>query len=112
MFNKEVFSKILTKIYKTYNNQRDFADATDVNRAYLSQYMNLKLDNPPTPKILEKIANASNGITSYDELMYVCGYYSSLKIDELLKYNLDDTIKMINKNALENNRCCSIKLEY
>lgn len=77
MFNKETFSEILTKIYKTYSNQRDFADATEVNRAYLSQYMNKKLDNPPTPKILEKIANASKGVTSYEELMLVCGYFDN-----------------------------------
>lgn len=59
MFNKEKFSDILTKIYRTYNNQRDFAEATGVNRGYLSQYINKKLENPPTPKILEKLSNAS-----------------------------------------------------
>ena len=49
MFNKDDFAEILTKIYKTYNNQRDFADATGVNRAYLSRYMNKKINNPPSP---------------------------------------------------------------
>ena len=64
MFNKDDFAEILTKIYKTYNNQRDFADATGVNRAYLSRYMNKKINNPPSPKILEKIANNSFGVIS------------------------------------------------
>ncbi|MBQ8292377.1 MAG: helix-turn-helix domain-containing protein [Bacilli bacterium] len=77
MFNKNTFSEILTKIYRTYNNQRDFAEATEVNRAYLSQYINMKLDNPPTPKILEKIAKASHGLTTYEELMTICGYFDS-----------------------------------
>lgn len=77
MFNKKLFSDILTKIYKTYNNQRDFAEAAEVNRAYLSQYINMKLDNPPTPKILARIANASKGITDYEELMIVCGHYEA-----------------------------------
>lgn len=36
--------------------------------------MNMKLNEPPKPKILEKLANASNGLTTYDELMQVCGY--------------------------------------
>lgn len=74
MFDKKMFSEILFKIYKTYNNQRDFADTTGVNRAYLSQYMNMKLDNPPSPKILEKIAKHSNNIITYAQLMEVCGY--------------------------------------
>ena len=77
MFNKEKFSEILTKIYNTYNNQRDFADSTGVNRAYLSQYINQKLDNPPSPKVLMKIANNSNGITTYEELMEICGFLIS-----------------------------------
>ena len=74
MFDKESFSKILINIYKSYNNQREFAEATGVNRAYLSQYMNMKLDNPPTPKILMGIANASKNLTTYAELMQTCGY--------------------------------------
>lgn len=74
IFDKEKFSKILNDIYKTYPNQRDFAHAMGTSRGYLSQYINMKFDNPPTPKILEKIANASNGLTNYNELMQVCGY--------------------------------------
>lgn len=74
MFNKEKFSEILKKIYNTFDNQRDFADATGVNRGYLSRYMNMKISNPPSPKILINIANASKGITTYDELMGICGY--------------------------------------
>lgn len=79
MFDKKMFSEILFKIYKTYNNQRDFADATGVNRAYLSQYINQKLDNPPTPKILEKIASNSHNIVTYPQLMEVCGYIEGSK---------------------------------
>lgn len=97
MFNKDVFSEILTKIYKTYNNQRDFADATEVNRAYLSQYMNKKLDNPPTPKILGKIANASRGIISYAQLMEVCGYID-VSIDISANLIKQKTEYIINNN--------------
>jgi len=84
MFNKETFSQILIRIYKTYNNQRDFADAAEVNRAYLSQYMNGKLENPPTPKILVKIANASHGLTTYEELMTICGHIKENDLDSYL----------------------------
>lgn len=95
MFNKELFSNILTKIYKTYNNQRDFAEATEVNRAYLSQYINMKLDNPPTPKILARIANASKGITDYEELMIVCGHYETTL--ESTVYEIYTKLKELNK---------------
>lgn len=75
MFNKQKFSEIFKKIYNSYDNQRDFASSTGVNRAYISQYMNCKLSNPPTPKILKKIADGSKGLTTYNELMEVCGYF-------------------------------------
>lgn len=74
MFNKEKFSEILKKIYNTFDNQREFANAAGVNRGYLSRYMNMKIINPPSPKILMNIANASKGITTYEELMSICGY--------------------------------------
>lgn len=98
MFDKKVFSEILTKIYKAYNNQRDFAHATGVNRAYLSQYMNQKLDNPPSPKVLVKIANNSKHITSYQELMDVCGYnLNSSNTPSALRF-LDKKMKELEKN--------------
>ena len=74
MFDKNEFARILKNISETYNNQRDFAKKSGINRTYLSQYINMKLDKPPKPEILEKLANASNNITTYSELMIVCGY--------------------------------------
>lgn len=104
MFDKKVFSEILIKIYKTYNNQRDFAQATGVNRAYLSQYMNQKLSNPPSPKVLVKIANNSKSITSYKELMDVCGY-------NLNSSNTPSALKLLDKKMkeLETNTNNSVK---
>ena len=74
MFNKVDFANILKKINSLYENQTQFANASGVNRTYLSQYMNLKLDTPPSPKILKGIANASKGLTTYDDLMKICDY--------------------------------------
>lgn len=74
MFNKETFSNILKKINASYETMTEFAKKAEFDRTYISKYINQKLDNPPTPKILEKIAKASNGITSYTELMEICGY--------------------------------------
>ena len=74
MFDKNKFALILKKISDTYDNQREFSEKSDINRTYLSKYMNMKLDNPPKPEILQRLSNASNGITSYYELMSICDY--------------------------------------
>jgi len=74
MFDKNRFAIIIKEIKKTYDTQEEFSKKSEIGRTYLSQYMNMKLDEPPKPKILEKLANASKGITTYDELMQVCGY--------------------------------------
>lgn len=81
MFDKNKFAQILKNINETYNSQRDFAKKSGINRTYLSQYMNIKLDEPPKPNILKKIADNSNGIVSYYELMIICGYVDSDNID-------------------------------
>lgn len=74
MFNKEIFSKILSDIHGNYENMTEFAKAAAFDRSYISKYIHKRLDNPPSPKILERIANASKGITTYNELMFICGY--------------------------------------
>lgn len=98
MFDKIKFSEVLNKIYKSYDNQRVFAEATGVNRGYLSQYINKKLNSPPSPKILKGIADGSLGITSYDELMQICGYVTYEEISEVknsLKNHSNDEIFVI-----------------
>lgn len=77
MFDKNKFAQVLKNINETYSSQRDFAKKSEINRTYLSQYMNMKLDDPPTPKTLKKLAYSSNGITTYEALMVICGYSNS-----------------------------------
>lgn len=77
MFDKKKFADVLEKINSTYSSMTEFAEKANLNRTYISKYINQKLDNPPTPKILEKISTASNGITSYYDLMSICNYISS-----------------------------------
>lgn len=77
MFDKKKFADVLIQINSTYSSMTDFAEKANLNRTYISKYVNQKLDNPPTPKILEKISNASNGIVSYYDLMSICDYISS-----------------------------------
>ena len=66
MFNKEEFSRILLKIQANYNNQEDFAKYSGIGRTSISQYINCKIEIPPKPHLLEKLADASKGITNYN----------------------------------------------
>lgn len=80
MFQKEIYSNILKKILGKYDSIQDFANNAGIDRGYLSRQINQKLDSPPTPKILKKIADSSQKITTYDELMEVCGYFNTKKV--------------------------------
>ncbi len=110
MFDKIKFSEILTKIKELYDSQEEFAKYSGVGRTYISQYMNCKIDYPPKPQLIEKIAKASKGVTTYDELMSICGYINKinnsltessyfvqiplfLNLQEFLIYNLDKRIE-------------------
>lgn len=105
MFNKETFAKVLKKINETYENQTYFGKASGVNRTYLSQYMNLKLDSPPSPKVLKGLADASKGIVSYEELMEICGYIdidnNTISNEEKLElvYNLQTDLNILKDNT-------------
>lgn len=81
MFNQDKFANILKKINENYNTMTDFGKSASFDRTYISKYINKKLSNPPTPKILEKIAKASKGITTYSELMQICGYININEYD-------------------------------
>ena len=80
-FDKENFSKILIKIKDTYGSINQMAEKTGVTSAYLSKLIRLMYDNAPSPEILKKIADNSNGVVSYYELMVLCGYVGSDNID-------------------------------
>lgn len=90
MFDKNKFAQILKNITDTYESQREFSKKSEINRTYLSQYMNMKLNKPPKPEILERLANASHGITNYGKLMEVCGY-----LDEDIKEELINKLKSL-----------------
>ena len=93
MFDKEHFAKIIKKISENYESQREFSSLSEINRTYLSQYMNMKLDDPPKPKILKKLASSSKGLISYEELMQICGYLNGNSDEEVFSlYNKMNTI--------------------
>ena len=94
MFFKDEFSKILSNINNTYSTMTEFANKADFDRTYISKYIHKNLDNPPTPKILEKIAHASKGITTYEELMRVCGYFGNICAERLKGCRLSKNLSL------------------
>lgn len=88
MFDIKKFSEILQKISDSYGSISEFADKSEVNRTYISKYINMKLDSPPTPKILEKIAENSKGVTNYIELMMTCDYYTGYTLLNEIEKNV------------------------
>nr|DAE21081.1 MAG TPA: LexA repressor [Siphoviridae sp. ctRCE13] len=102
MFDKIKFSQILNKINSTYDSMTEFSEKSKVNRTYLSQYINQKLDSPPSPKVLLKIANNSNKMTNYEELMLTCGYLEkNMEIDEVLKNIFNQYLPILKELKLD-----------
>lgn len=99
MFDKDLFSNILKKINDEYSSMTEFAKKASLDRSYISKYINKRLTNPPTPKILAGIANASKGLTSYDELMKICGY---INLSGLYDINLNtDELSILSEMLLD-----------
>lgn len=99
MFFKNDFANIIKNISNNYDNQRDFAIKSGINRNYLSRYMNLKMDKPPKPSILLKLADASDGAYSYMKLMQICGYINYNEND--IKYELEKKLKLFDLTEKE-----------
>lgn len=97
MFNKVDFANILKKINNEYDSMTEFAKVASLDRSYISKYIHKKLNNPPTPKILSGIANASKGITTYQELMQICGYISKEENNNFNMYNQNKFIEILKK---------------
>lgn len=74
MFDKDKFAKIILDISENYENQREFSAKSKISRTFLSGYINKKIDKPPKPATLEKLVKASQGKTTYNDLMLICGY--------------------------------------
>lgn len=101
MFDKIKFSKILRNINDTYDTMTEFSKKSGVNRTYLSQYINQKLDSPPSPGVLMKIANNSHEITTYEELMDICNYFSHSSLSALELLSIEEQIDKLEKERKE-----------
>ena len=85
-FERTSFANILKTLRDYYGSITKLAETAGVDRTYLSKYINFTTAEPPSPKILRKVANASDGLFTYLELMYFCGYFTEEEYDILYKY--------------------------
>lgn len=101
LFDKETFSTILTEIYNKYPNQISFAKEANINRTYISKYINKKISVPPSAKILRRLSNVSKGITTYQELMRICGYLDNNEIIITNKGRLERILELANGLSIQ-----------
>lgn len=73
MYNQDKFIEILKKCLRDYS-LNEYSRIAGVDAGYISRILNKKRKNPPSPSVLKKIADTSIGITTYEELMEICGY--------------------------------------
>ena len=86
MFNQEEYKTLLLKAIGD-RNLSDFSEESTVNRTYISKYVNCRLEKPPSPAIIKRIAEyAHNGVT-YEDLMYACGHTRSNNVLPVAKEN-------------------------
>lgn len=89
MFDKKRFKYLVDKAIGDRKISQ-FSSDSGVNRTYISKYVNERLDNPPTPDVLKRLANASQNDISYEELMSAAGYLDDKDYEEsILKDNKD-----------------------
>lgn len=84
-FQKEIFANILKIICDGYESINTFGEEAGLDRTYISKFINQKIEGPPSPGILRKIANNSKGIISYIALLYVCGYLTKYEFNIFTK---------------------------
>ena len=106
-FDIKNFLKILEKIKNTYPSLNEMARKSEITSSYLSKLLAQKYEEPPSPKILRKIADNSNGIISYMDLLKICGY---IDMHTLFDYCNDIFIKMEHSNI--NNNLEDIKEKF
>lgn len=85
-FNVKAFSNILKTLCSYYGSINKMAKKTRVTASYICKLIKLKYTKAPSPEILRKIADNSDGLFTYLELMYICGYFREDEYNILRKF--------------------------
>lgn len=73
MFDKKRFKELLQKAIGDRNNS-EYEKISGVNRTYISKYLNERLDNPPTPDVIKRMASAAQNNVTYEDFMKAAGH--------------------------------------
>jgi transcriptional regulator with XRE-family HTH domain len=85
MFDKIKFKDLLNQAIGD-RSISTYAKESGVSRSYISQYINEKLDKPPSPEVIIRLAEASNNRISYLELMQAAGHFDIKKSEDIINY--------------------------
>ncbi|MCY6485340.1 XRE family transcriptional regulator [Clostridium aestuarii] len=92
MFDKENFKIILEKAIGN-RTITEFAEQSNVNRTYISKYLNMNLDTAPSVDILKKLASTAENNIDLRTLMDAAGYFDEDLYNSLYIY-LSKNLKM------------------
>lgn len=84
-FDKDAFKNILKTLSSYYGSINKFASKADLSPSYISKAIRSMYKTPPHPKTLRSIADSSDGLFTYIELMYICGYFTDKEYNILKK---------------------------
>ena len=73
MFNKLKFKELILKARGNRTNE-DYSKESGVSRSYISNLVNSKLDSPPSPDIIKKLADKAHNEVNYEQLMMAAGH--------------------------------------
>lgn len=81
-FNKEKFAELLKRAIGKQSINR-FWLQTEVSSAYISRLLRCKIENPPSPEIIRKLAShAHDGIT-YEDFMEAAGHIQRTSVQAI-----------------------------
>ncbi|MCK8824696.1 hypothetical protein [Fuchsiella alkaliacetigena] len=72
-FNRDRFKKLIEKAQGD-REQMEFAKESDLPLSYISHAINKEVYTPPAPRVLKRIADASQNNVTYEDLMDAAGY--------------------------------------
>lgn len=90
MYDKNKLSYLMKEAIK-YDTITKFSNKTGVNRTYISQMVNMTMENRPLPDTLKSIANNSD--VEYKDLMDACGYLEGIYYSEESKNEIESVVK-------------------
>jgi transcriptional regulator with XRE-family HTH domain len=73
MFDQKKFRDLLLRARGDRTNE-EYAKQSGVSRPYISAYLNLKRETPPSPEVIKQLASVAQNSVTYEELMEAAGY--------------------------------------